>query len=201
MTERLNLSAQSPQALSRQLSTIRGAKILLVEDNEINQEVAQGLLAEGGLQVFVANDGQQALAMIHLHQWDLVLMDMYMPVMDGIAATQAIRLLDGFDTLPIIALTANARQSDLDRCLQSGMNDYVLKPINPDECAAELQLYLRNHGHQHRAIFGHARGRDSGVDGRWRRLHNRNSRYGLLVCRFHGRLREFLWHNSCVGWI
>lgn len=142
MTERLNLSAQSSQALSRQLSTIRGAKILLVEDNEINQEVAQGLLAEGGLQVFVANDGQQALAMIHLHQWDLVLMDMYMPVMDGIAATQAIRLLDGFDTLPIIALTANARQSDLDRCLQSGMNDYVLKPINPDELSRVLIRWI-----------------------------------------------------------
>jgi PAS domain S-box-containing protein len=143
MTERLNISAQSPQALSRQLSTIRGAKILLVEDNEINQEVAQGLLAEGGLQVFLANDGQQALAMIHLHQWDLVLMDMYMPVMDGIAATQAIRLLDGFDTLPIIALTANARQSDLDRCLQAGMNDYVLKPINPDELSKVLLRWIQ----------------------------------------------------------
>jgi HPt (histidine-containing phosphotransfer) domain-containing protein len=81
--------------------------------------------------------------MIHLHQWDLVLMDMYMPVMDGVAATQAIRLLDGFDTLPIIALTANARQSDLDRCLQAGMNDYVLKPINPDELSQVLLRWIQ----------------------------------------------------------
>ena len=143
ITDRLDASDQSPQALSQQLSAIRGAKILLVEDNEINQEVAQGLLAEGGLQVFVANNGQQALEMIRLHQWDLVLMDMYMPIMDGISATQAIRLLDGFDALPIIALTANARQSDLDRCLQAGMNDYVLKPIDPSALGKVLLRWIQ----------------------------------------------------------
>lgn len=135
-------SAYSPQALSEQLSSIRGAKILLVEDNEINQEVAQGLLTEGGLQVFIANDGQLALEMIHSQQWDLVLMDMYMPVMDGIAATRAIRLIKGFETLPIIALTANARQSDLDRCLAAGMNDYVLKPIDPEALSKVLVRWI-----------------------------------------------------------
>ena len=134
---------RSAQALSRQLSTIQGAKILLVEDNEINQEVAQGLLIEGGLEVFLANDGQQAIDMIHQHQWDLVLMDMYMPVMDGIAATQAIRSLEDFQTLPIIALTANARQSDLERCLQAGMNDYVLKPIDPDALSQVLLRWIK----------------------------------------------------------
>jgi two-component system sensor histidine kinase/response regulator len=137
------LADYSPKALSEQLSSIRGAKILLVEDNEINQEVAQGLLTEGGLEVFVANDGQQALAMIHRHPWDLVLMDMYMPVLDGIAATQAIRLLKGFETLPIIALTANARQSDLDRCLAAGMNDYVLKPIDPEALSKVLVRWVQ----------------------------------------------------------
>ena len=143
LIDRLHPAASSFQSLSQQLSTIQGAKILLVEDNEINQEVAQGLLTEGGLQVFLANDGQQALDMIHLHQWDLVLMDMYMPVMDGIAATQAIRLLDGFGDLPIIALTANARQSDLDRCLQAGMNDYVLKPIDPEALCKVLVRWIQ----------------------------------------------------------
>ena len=140
---RLHTSVSSSQGLRRQLSTIQGAKILLVEDNEINQEVAQGLLTEGGLQVFLANDGQQALDKIHLHQWDLVLMDMYMPVMDGIAATQAIRLLDGFGHLPIIALTANARQSDLERCLEAGMNDYVLKPIDPEALCKVLVRWIQ----------------------------------------------------------
>lgn len=143
LIDRLHTSASSLQSLSQQLSTIQGARILLVEDNEINQEVAQGLLTEGGLQVFLANDGQQALDMIHLHQWDLVLMDMYMPVMDGIAATQAIRLLEGFGDLPIIALTANARQSDLDRCLQAGMNDYVLKPIDPAALCKVLVRWIQ----------------------------------------------------------
>ena len=139
----LMVSAYTPHELSQQLISVRGAKILLVEDNEINQEVAQGLLTSGGLQVFVANDGQQALDMIHLHQWDLVFMDMFMPVMDGIAATQAIRLLDGFKTLPIIALTANAGQSDLNRCLAAGMNDYVLKPIDPKKLAAVLVRWIQ----------------------------------------------------------
>ena len=143
MAGRMNLPAQSAQALSRQLSTIQGAKILLVEDNEINQEVAQGLLTEGGLQVFLANDGQQAIDMIYQQEWDLVLMDMYMPIMDGIATTQAIRLLEGFSTLPIIALTANARQSDLERCLQAGMNDYVLKPIDPDALSKVLVRWIQ----------------------------------------------------------
>jgi two-component system, sensor histidine kinase and response regulator len=145
-SSQFKLSAHSPQALSEQLSSIRGAKILLVEDNEINQEVAQGLLTEGGLEVFVANDGQQALEMIHLHRWDLVLMDMYMPVLDGIAATQAIRLLKGFETLPIIALTANARQTDLERCLAAGMNDYVLKPIDPEALSQMLLRWIQPKG-------------------------------------------------------
>jgi two-component system sensor histidine kinase/response regulator len=143
MAEPFKRSAYSARALSEQLFSIRGAKILLVEDNEINQEVAQGLLTEGGLQVFVANDGQQALEMIHLHQWDMVLMDMYMPVMDGITATQAIRVLKDFETLPIIALTANARQSDLDRCLAAGMNDYVLKPIDPEALSQVLVRWIQ----------------------------------------------------------
>ena len=143
MADSPHSSVQSTQALREQLATIKGAKILLVEDNEINQEVAQGLLAEGGLQVFVAGDGQQAIDMIYQQQWDLVLMDMYMPVMDGIAATRAIRSLEGFEALPIIALTANARQSDLDSCLQAGMNDYVLKPIDPDALSKVLVRWIK----------------------------------------------------------
>lgn len=143
MADQSKLSANPQLALRGQLSAIRGAKILLVEDNEINQEVAHGLLTAGGLQVFVANDGQQALDMILLHQWDLVLMDMYMPVMDGIAATQAIRSLKGFESLPIIALTANARQSDLDQCLAAGMNDYVLKPIDPEALSKVLVHWIQ----------------------------------------------------------
>jgi len=114
------------------LAAIRGARILLVEDNDLNQEVATELLVDAGFIVDVAGDGAVALARVQEQSYDLVLMDMQMPVMDGVTATREIRKLGRFDRLPIVAMTANAMQRDHDRCLEAGMNDFAAKPIDPD---------------------------------------------------------------------
>lgn len=128
---------------SEALSVIRGASILLVEDNEFNQEVAIGLLADAGFEVEVANNGQRAVEMVKQQHYDIVLMDMHMPVMDGVNATLEIRKDAQFDQLPIVAMTANAMQQDKDKCAQAGMNDYLTKPIDPDELFRTLLKWIK----------------------------------------------------------
>ncbi|MDP2284234.1 MAG: response regulator [Pseudohongiella sp.] len=125
--------ADAPTNTFQQLSIIKGAKVLLVEDNDLNQEVACELLREAGLIVDLAGNGQIALDMVRAHHYDIVLMDMQMPVMDGETATRAIRSDGRFNDLPVVAMTANAMQGDRDRCLASGMNDHVAKPIEPED--------------------------------------------------------------------
>jgi two-component system sensor histidine kinase/response regulator len=111
----------------------RGTRVLLVEDNEINQEVAIGQLEDAEVTVDLAENGESAVRMVQNNEYDLVLMDMQMPVMDGIEATRAIRADPRFDSLPIIAMTANAMAADRERCLEAGMNDHIAKPIDPEE--------------------------------------------------------------------
>ncbi|HLO75952.1 MAG TPA: response regulator [Magnetospirillum sp.] len=114
-------------------------RILVAEDNAINQQVAVGLLAKLGHRADVADDGREAVTLVERCDYDLVLMDMQMPNMDGIAATQAIRALaDGKGQVPIIAMTANAMTGDRDICLQAGMDDYIAKPIDRQRLAALL---------------------------------------------------------------
>ena len=115
---------------TRRRSSIGWARILLVEDNEINQEVALELLSNAGIIAEVANNGQEALEILEKEDFDGVLMDMQMPVMDGVTATRAIRRRKQLGDLPVIAMTANAMAGDRDRCLQAGMNDHIAKPIN-----------------------------------------------------------------------
>lgn len=108
-------------------------KVLLVEDNPVNQKVALGMLRKYGLDVEVVTDGQQAINRLQQQGQDyyqLILMDMEMPVMDGYAATRSIRQDSQFNELPIVAMTAHAMKGDRDRCLATGMNDYISKPIN-----------------------------------------------------------------------
>ncbi|MBT6515883.1 MAG: response regulator [Crocinitomicaceae bacterium] len=113
--------------------SIRGAKVLLAEDNEINQEIAIELLEDVGLVVTVANNGKEAVEKAEQFTYDCILMDMQMPEMDGYEATRTLRKKSQFKKLPIIAMTANAMAGDREKCLEAGMNDHVSKPINIKE--------------------------------------------------------------------
>jgi two-component system sensor histidine kinase/response regulator len=135
-------------ALERQLGTIRGARILLVEDNEINQLVACEMLRDVGFEVDVAHNGRLAVEQVHaqherLLPYDIVLMDMQMPVMDGVTATRLIREHFSSHELPIVAMTANAMEADRERCLHAGMNGFVTKPINADELWLALLQWIK----------------------------------------------------------
>ena len=121
----------------------RGARILLVEDNLVNQEVAKEILTQAGLVPTVANNGKEALAVLESIPFDGVLMDVQMPEMDGYAATRALRGQDRWQDLPVIAMTANAMAGDREKCLEAGMNDYVSKPINPDELLATIERWVK----------------------------------------------------------
>ena len=121
---------------------LAGRSILLVEDNQINQEVVQGLLEMVGASVTIASDGLQGIQMLHQQRFDLVLMDIHMPKMDGFDATAAIRKNPAFASLPIVALTANALEGDIERCLAAGMNDYLAKPIQPQHMFTTLKRHL-----------------------------------------------------------
>jgi len=124
-------------------AAIKGAHVLLVEDNELNQEVAVGLLEDLGLTIDIAGNGQIAVDKVALNDYDAVLMDMQMPVMDGMEASRVIRGVPRFKDLPIIAMTANAMQADRDRCLEAGMNDHIPKPIEPDKLLTVLARWIR----------------------------------------------------------
>jgi CheY-like chemotaxis protein len=112
-----------------------------VEDNALNQEVATEILQSAGCGVSLAGDGEEAIRKLHESDFDIVLMDVQMPVMDGLAATRELRGETRFAALPIIAMTANAMAEDRDRCLSAGMNDYIAKPIDPDAMFAVLRRY------------------------------------------------------------
>ena len=119
-----------------------GGHILLAEDNTINEEVATELLHDAGFMVDVAHDGYEVVHMAKQRHYDLVLMDMQMPRMDGLDATRQIRALPGWDKTPILAMTANAFNEDRERCLAAGLNDHVAKPVNPKVLFATLARWL-----------------------------------------------------------
>ncbi|MBF0189766.1 MAG: response regulator [Magnetococcales bacterium] len=120
------------QADQRLMQPVVGAHLLLAEDNEINQQVARELLAQVGVTLTVVENGQQAVERVAREHFDGVLMDLHMPVMDGLDATRAIRRQGGWGAdIPIIAMTANALVQDRDACLAAGMNDYLAKPVEP----------------------------------------------------------------------
>ncbi len=125
------------------LRAIAGARVLLVEDNELNQEVATALLTEAGLLVDIADNGQIAVDMVRASAYDIVLMDMQMPVMDGVSATIGIRKFPEFAELPIVAMTANVMPGDRERCEAAGMNDHVGKPIEPMDLCQALLRWVR----------------------------------------------------------
>ncbi len=128
----LRQAAELTSTALQSLAAIAGARILLVEDNEINQEVALDLLRHARLEVDLAENGQVALDRLQANDYALVLMDMQMPVMDGVEATRQLRRLPGLAALPVVAMTANAQAADRQRCQEAGMNDFIPKPIEPE---------------------------------------------------------------------
>ena len=132
-----------PPAADQLPLSIRGARVLLVEDNELNQMVAVELLREAGFSVDVAENGQIAIERIERTAYDVVLMDMQMPVMDGETATRLLRSDPRHTHLPIVAMTANAMDADRQRCFDAGMNDHVAKPIEPVALWAALTRWIR----------------------------------------------------------
>jgi two-component system sensor histidine kinase/response regulator len=141
--DKLQESHDSNQKLAENLASIVGARILVVEDNELNQEVALGLLESEGFIVEIANNGKEAVEMVSANSYDIVLMDMQMPVMDGLTATQEIRKLPQFKTLSILAMTANAMDQDVEKCMAAGMNGHVAKPIDPDTLFNALIKWIK----------------------------------------------------------
>ena len=129
-------------AVRESRDVLRGARILIVEDNLLNQEVAAGLIEAVGATVVIANHGQEALTCLQAERFDAVLMDIQMPVMDGLQATRLIRQNPLFADLPVLAMTANARSEDGARCLEAGMNDFLTKPVLPARLYAALAQCL-----------------------------------------------------------
>ncbi len=140
--ERLHVTA-APPTLDM---PFRGLRVLLAEDNEANQFVAQELLERAGLELDLAENGRIALEKVRAREYAAVLMDVQMPEMDGLAATRAIRAERAGRPLPIIALTANAMQSDIETCLAAGMDDYVAKPIDRAHLFEVLRRWLPTPG-------------------------------------------------------
>jgi CheY-like chemotaxis protein len=123
-------------------SPMRRGRVLLVEDNPVNQLVAKGMLGKLGCEVIVAAHGGEALDQLEHSEFDLVLMDCNMPVMDGYEASRQIRRSGRWPQLPIVALTANAMSEERERCRAAGMSDYLAKPFRREELAALLDLWM-----------------------------------------------------------
>lgn len=145
----------SPSEIDQQLTTASsearllhdfcGASILLVEDEAINREIVLGLLEDAGLMIDTAEDGLKAIELVRKDNYDLILMDMQMPQMGGLEATARIRQMPYGATLPILALTANAFAEDRQRCMDAGMNDFITKPVNPEQLFATILKWLAVH--------------------------------------------------------
>jgi CheY-like chemotaxis protein len=118
--------------LAQQLRTAHaGKRVLLAEDDDFNREIGMVMLEDTGLQVDLAEDGLQAVELASRRRYDLILMDMQMPHLDGLDATRQIRRLPQCARLPILAMTANAFSQDRAQCLDAGMNDFLTKPVQP----------------------------------------------------------------------
>jgi CheY-like chemotaxis protein len=123
-----------------------GKRLLLAEDISINREIVISILEDTGIEIDCAENGEEAVAMLKdaPEKYDLVLMDVQMPKMDGLEATRLIRGLPNprFSSIPIVAMTANVFKHDIEKCISSGMNDHISKPLDIDEVFEKLRQYL-----------------------------------------------------------
>ncbi len=123
-------------------ASLHGRRVLLVEDNALNREVATSMLDDAGIRVLLAENGEEALERVESERPDLVLMDIQMPVMDGLTATRRLRQTRRFRDLPVVAMTAHAMSGDAEKSLDAGMNDHITKPVDPDDLYATLNRWL-----------------------------------------------------------
>ena len=144
----------SATAIENVQTALAGTTILLVEDNELNQQVARELLKQAKVEVLLAKNGQEAVDMVTKHNLDGVLMDIQMPVMDGLTACREIRKEPRFAQLPILAMTANAMSGDREICLSAGMQDHIAKPIDLTEMFAKLMKWIQPVTRQPRSTAG-----------------------------------------------
>jgi PAS domain S-box-containing protein len=134
---------KSMDGLDEAIERLRGAHLLLVEDNPVNQELALELLTQNGMTIQAVNNGQEALDLLETEDFDGVLMDCQMPVMDGYEATRRIRQQAHLGALPVIAMTANAMKGDRQNALIAGMNDHIAKPVDPDSMLMTLSKWIK----------------------------------------------------------
>jgi len=127
---------------AKQPFSLESVRVLLVDDNKINQLIAEDLLKNAGYLVDIANNGQEAIDMVSKKKYGIVLMDIQMPVLDGLTATRRLRATGNYNDLPIIAMSAHAMSGDKEKSLESGMNDHITKPIDPDIFYETLKKYL-----------------------------------------------------------
>lgn len=129
--------------LAAQMSAIKGASVLVVEDSKINQQIALELLSQADINASFAENGMEAIALVEQQSFDVVLMDLQMPVMDGFEATQILRVLYDKDDLPIVAMTADSRAHDRQKCLDIGMNDHCVKSVQPEDLYSVLVKWIK----------------------------------------------------------
>jgi PAS domain S-box-containing protein len=134
--------AYAPKAKPAKTAPLTGRRVLLVEDNDFNRDIAAEVLTELGISFTIAVNGQEAVDLVTTRPFDLVLMDIQMPVMDGLTATKLIRADDRFRSLPILAMTAHAMSGNRERSLDAGMNDHITKPISFDELTMSLIQWM-----------------------------------------------------------
>ncbi len=141
---RMSVNLIDDTKIIESIKQINNLRVLLVEDNDFNQEIVEELLERAGINVVVASNGQEALALLEQECFDLVLMDCQMPVMDGYEATEAIRSIPALKDLPVIALTANVMKADVDLIRKCGMNDYLAKPLDIDLLYNKIHHWLKD---------------------------------------------------------
>jgi CheY-like chemotaxis protein/HPt (histidine-containing phosphotransfer) domain-containing protein len=170
---------------------LAGLSVLVVEDNALNQQIAFEILEGVGVRVTIANHGREALEWLDRARFDAVLMDMQMPVMDGLEATREIRADPRFHELPIVAMTANAMQQDREQCLAAGMNDHVAKPIDVPELFRSLAHWTGRESVPLRPVARvEAPPELQGIDGF--DVHNGLKRFGNDLSRYRRQVRRFV---------